>query len=307
MGETGPVLAEEIAAVEAALGSRVLASRTLAGGFSHQTSLLTLTDGQVVARRGGPDPAIEAAVMAAARPLAPVPEVLLVRPVMVIEHVTGTLLSHVLADDSLSPADLRALGAEVGRVAAAVSARAFDRPGFFADEQLTVRPERPWSQQLPEVVAEWLAAAPASRLPAAAKSAWLALCTAHAPALAAVDGHARLVHSDLNPKNILISRAGRGWRVDALLDWEFSYSGCPYGDAANMARFDDNTDFLAGFLAAFAEHQPADLPPLADWAYLGRVLDMFALTELVTRPAPHPIADQAAERIRHWSEHGIPS
>ncbi|GAA2784003.1 phosphotransferase [Crossiella cryophila] len=301
---------EETAAIEIALGGRVLATRTLAGGFSHQTCLLTLTTGQVVARFGGPDPVIEAAVMAAARPHVPVPQVLLVRPgtavtrpVMVIEYRTGALLSHVLADDSLTPAELGALGAEVGRVAAAISAVEFDRPGFFTDEQLTVGPERPWSAQLPELVASWLADTPDTRLDAAAQAAWLELCTAHAPALTAVDGQSRLVHSDLNPKNILVSRVGADWRVDAVLDWEFSYAGCPYGDAANMARFGTEypTGFLPAFHTAFAAHQPATPP--ANWAYLGRVLDMFALTELVTRPAPHPIADQAATRIRHLIEH----
>ncbi|MGO1050629.1 phosphotransferase [Crossiella sp. CA198] len=301
---------EETAAIETALGSRVLATRTLAGGFSHETCLLTLTTGQVVARLGGPDPAIEAAVMAAARAHVPVPQVLLVqpgtattRPVMVIEYRPGALLSHVLADDALTPADLRALGAEVGRVAAAISTVEFERPGFFADPQLTVPPERPWSAQLPELTASWLTDTPDTRLDATARAAWLELCTAHAPELTAVDGQARLVHSDLNPKNILVSRTDTGWRVDAVLDWEFSYSGCPYGDAANMARFGAEypTGFLPAFRTAFAAHQPAPLP--ANWAYLGQVLDMFALSELVTRPAPHPIADQAAARIRHLIEH----
>jgi hypothetical protein len=60
---------EEIHGIAAALGRAMVATSTLAGGFSHETCLLTLADGQVVARAGGPDPAIEAAVMAAARGL----------------------------------------------------------------------------------------------------------------------------------------------------------------------------------------------------------------------------------------------
>jgi hypothetical protein len=67
-----------------------------------------------------------------------------------------------------------------------------------------------------------------------------------------------------------------------------------------MARFgaDYPDAFLAGFSAGFAEHHPADLPLPADWAYLGRVLDMFALSDLTTRPLGHPVADQAAALIR---------
>lgn len=58
---------EEVQALAQALGRNVLATAPLAGGLSHETSLVTFADGQVVVRSGGPDPRIEAAVMAAAR------------------------------------------------------------------------------------------------------------------------------------------------------------------------------------------------------------------------------------------------
>jgi hypothetical protein len=60
------------------------------------------------------------------------------------------------------------------------------------------------------------------------------------------------------------------------------------------------------FCSGFAEQQPADLPLPADWPYLGRLLDMFALSDLVTRPAGHPVADRAAVEIRRWLASGVP-
>jgi Ser/Thr protein kinase RdoA (MazF antagonist) len=149
---------------------------------------------------------------------------------------------------------------------------------------------------------------PEGRLDPVTRRAWVDLCTAHAPALSRIDDQARLVHADINPKNILVTRTRNGWRVDAVLDWEFSYSGCPYGDVANMARFgaDYPAGFSAGFRAAFAEHQPADRPLTEDWEYLGRVMDMFALSDLLTRPAGHPVAEQAAEQVRLWVAEGVP-
>ena len=234
----------ELAGIGAALGREVLSARTLAGGFSHETCLVELADGPVVARFGGPDPAIEAAVMAAASAHVPVPEVLLVRPgrdgrrpAMVIEYVPGTPLSEVLAEDKFSAAEFAELGAEVGRVAAAVSRVRFDRAGFFADEQLTVRGEQPWSRQLPEFAANCMAATPAGRLDRETQRTWACLCAAHAPALARIDQHARLAHADLNPKNILVTGRRRDWQVTALIDWEFAFSCCPYSDAGNMMRF----------------------------------------------------------------------
>lgn len=320
--------------IAAALGSTLVSSTVLTGGFSHETRLLTLTDGRVVARFGGADPAIEAAIMAVARAHVPVPEVLLVTPeVMVIEYVDGVVLSTVLdtmrdggptgagdnvRDDGwerlLTAAldggrdGVRALGAEVGRTVAEVAAVRFDRPGFFAGADLAVTAEPPWSGQLAAVAEECMAKVPADRLDTAIRRAWVRLCAAHAPALEAVDDHARLVHSDVNPKNILVTRAGGDWRVAALLDWEFSYAGCPYADAGNMARFagDHPAGFLDGFRAGFADRQPAGLPLIEDWAYLGAVLDMFALSDLVTRPPGHAVADRAAARIRASVRTGTP-
>ncbi|MHB1876896.1 MAG: phosphotransferase family protein [Streptosporangiaceae bacterium] len=307
----------EIQRIAGALGRDVGPSRTLAGGFSHETCLLTVGDGVVVARVGGPDPEIEAAVIAVARPHAPVPGVLRVlpatgdaRPIMLVEYVAGTPLSEVLADASGADAGrMRELGAEVGRVVAGIAAVRFDRPGFFTGTSLAVRPGPPWSAQLPGMAAACMAApGAAARLDPETRLAWTGLCAAHAPALTRVDSQARLVHADINPKNILVSEAGLGWRVDAVLDWEFAYSGCPYGDAANMARFgaDYPPGFLDGFVAAFAAHRPAGLPPDDGWEYLGRVLDMFALSDLVTRPAGNPVADQAAALIRQWVAAGVP-
>ncbi|GGL15389.1 phosphotransferase family protein [Mangrovihabitans endophyticus] len=293
--------------IAAELGADLTSVTTLAGGFSHETSLLTTSAGTVVARVGGAGTGVEAAVMAAAARHVPVPGVLLARPwLMVIEHVKGTLLEHALATMTHDPPSARALGAEVGRVAAAVSAVRFARPGFFTGADLAVGPQPPWSQQLAPFADGCMATVPEERLDAATRRAWAALCARRAPDLREIDEHARLVHADLNPKNILVSGTGPAWRVEALLDWEFSIAGCAYGDAANMARFgaDYPDGFLAGFTAAFAAHQPDELPPPAHWQRLGEVMDMFALSDLVTRPAGHLVADRAAGVIRRMIRAG---
>ncbi|WP_306207929.1 phosphotransferase family protein [Actinoplanes sp. RD1] len=280
-----------------ALGSTLIGSRTLAGGFSHETALLTLADGPVVARVGGGDPAIEAAVMDRARAVVPVPQVLLVEEqCMVIEYVAGDPLSEVL---DAGRGDLAALGEVVGHTIARIGSIRLDRPGFFTGPELTVKPEEPWSQQLPGMARWCMDRVPDGRLSDRVRADWIELCAEEAPLLAAVDSIARLTHADVNPKNILVARDAGGWRVTAVLDWEFAYSGCPYGDAANMVRFggDYPAGFVAGFEAGFAGDQPADLPLRADWARIGRVLDMFALSDLVTRTPGHVVADQAAAVI----------
>ncbi len=74
----------------------------------------------------------------------------------------------------------------------------------------------------------------------------------------------------------------------------------------HMARFESEypAGYLDGFLAGFASGLPG--ATRADWLYLGRVLDLFALSDLVTRPAGHLIADQAAGVVRSWIATGVP-
>lgn len=281
--------------VEAALGREVVGVEPLAGGFQHETSLITLTGGdRVVLRRGGADPVVEAEVMTAARAVARVPAVLHVQPTsMLIEYVEGTVLSTYV-DAAAEPApELHDLGAAVGRTVARLGEVTFDRPGFFAPG-LAVVADVPWSQQLPAVAENCMAACPDERLDVATRKAWAALCARRAPELAAVDDQAHLVHADVNPKNILVSHTADGWQVDALLDWEFAYSGCPAGDAANMLRF--SADFPAPFVAGFREGFGTGRT--GNWEEIGTVLDMFALSDLVTRPPHQPVADRAATRIR---------
>ncbi|MFG1606469.1 phosphotransferase family protein [Actinoplanes sp. NPDC049265] len=277
-----------------ALGGRLVKATTLAGGYSHETTLLELDDRKVVARFGGGDPAIEAAVMALAP--VPVPEVLLVEAdAMAIGFVEGTVLSRVL---ETPPDAVEGLGREVGRVVARIGDVRFGAAGFFAGDGLTVGPQPPWSEQLVPFAEQCMAKT--ERLDRQERTAWLALCAEHAPALTAIDGEARLVHGDINPKNILVG----GGRVTAVLDWEFAYSGCPYGDVANMARFGAGypPGFLDGFVSGFEEHEPRH----PDWQYLGRLLDLFALSDFMTRAPGQEVADQAATIVREWIATGVP-
>jgi Ser/Thr protein kinase RdoA (MazF antagonist) len=282
------------------MGAEIESVRTLAGGYSHETSLLALSTGPVVVRLGGGDPHREAAVMGRARSHVPTPRVLLVdegfstrAPSMVLEFVDGTPLSEVLLAQR---AGLGQLGQVVAATAVGIGRVEFERPGFFAGPLLDVAAELPWSGQLGPFAESCMERTPADRLSAAERRAWAGLCAAAAPVLQAVDTCARLVHADFNPKNLLVSQGLDGWRVDAVLDWEFSYAGCPYGDAANMLRFADDypADFVDGFRSGYGAAQPAR----PDWEQIGRVLDMFALSDLVGRPSGHVVADRAAVEVR---------
>jgi len=75
-----------------------------------------------------------------------------------------------------------------------------------------------------------------------------------------------------------------------------------------MTRFSDEypVGFTTEFRAGFAGNLPAGLSGAGDWAYLGRIFHMFALSDLVIRPPGHAVADQAARQIRRWVASGVP-
>jgi len=68
-------------------------------------------------------------------------------------------------------------------------------------------------------------------------------------------------------------------------------------DVGNMLRFSEEIppDFGAGFIAGFAEAGGALAP---DWRELSRALDLFALADLLTRPADHRYFGKALRAVR---------
>jgi len=87
------------------------------------------------------------------------------------------------------------------------------------------------------------------------------------------------VHSDFNPKNILV----RDSAVVAVLDWEFAFAGTPLFDVGNMLRFSDGypSTYVDGFVAGFRAgggHLPER------WREISEALDLFALADFLARP-----------------------
>jgi aminoglycoside phosphotransferase (APT) family kinase protein len=97
-----------------------------------------------------------------------------------------------------------------------------------------------------------------------------------------------LVHSDLNPKNLLVDPDSL--QVTGLLDWEFAHAGSPYADLGNLLRFDREPAFARAVLAAREAFVPDPRPDALDRA---RADDLFALVDLATRRAENPVAARA--------------
>ena len=90
-----------------------------------------------------------------------------------------------------------------------------------------------------------------------------------------------LVHSDFGNRNILVNEVCGHWKVVAVLDWEFSFSGSPLLDVGHFLRYElrDSPLREPHFSQSFLEHG-GQLPE--NWREIVRVIDLTALVECLT-------------------------
>jgi aminoglycoside phosphotransferase (APT) family kinase protein len=286
---------------------------SLAGGWSGETFLARAGDERTVVRIYTPGrrcdaaPEIDAAVMTLVRGLVPVPDVLEVRRgsaaadrpgLLVTSYVRGErgdLVMRTLDDKRLSQ-----LGARLGGLLADLAGMPTLRAGIFLDPTLRVG-DFGVADDLPGFVAGHAAAlgwepSLATRLLELAGRAQDLL-----------DSISRtcLVHSDVNPKNLLLDPATL--EVTGLVDWEFAHSGCPVEDLGNLLRFDRSPAYADAVLSAWCERRGTDPRETLE---LARAADLWALIDLAARRGQNPVADRAHELLvaiaRTGDLHGLP-
>jgi aminoglycoside phosphotransferase (APT) family kinase protein len=272
----------------------------LEGGWSGQTFVAEAAGERSVVRvyppasRDGVGAELDAAVLRLVRGLVPVPEVLEVRPgdasldrpgLLVTSWVDGVRGDEVLP--TLSSAQLSGLGSRLGDLAADLGGMPMLRAGTFADPELTVRP---FDLDLPAYVADL---EPRLGHLSVDELDGLREVAVEAQTLLDTVGRVCLVHSDLNPKNLLLDPVSLD--LVAVLDWEFAHAGHPFTDLGNLLRFDRDPAYAGAMLEAYAARRgvpPEQALPLA------RAADLFALAELSTRRAENPVAARADRLLR---------
>ena len=253
----------------------------LEGGWSGETFLAEAGGDRTVVRvfaglGHSPHAAeVRAALLGLVRGLLPVPAVLEVRradpaagmPALLVTEllpgVRGDLLLPTLDDSGL-----RRVGEACGRVAGLLGGMPQVRRGVFADGDLAIAP---YPVELPE---------------------WLGQLGEIAQALLDEERRACLVHSDLNPKNLLLDPDTLA--VTGVLDWEFAHAGNPHTDLGNLLRFDREPAYVDGVLGAYAELRGT---PRERALELARAADLYALAELASRAGQNPVATRAAAHL----------
>jgi len=273
----------------------------LDGGWSGETFLAEAAGEQTVVRiyarpRAAQAHEVDAAVLRLVRGLLPVAEVLEVRradpatgmpALLVTSFLPGTRADLLLP--TLDSAGLEALGRNLGAMLARLAGMPMLRAGAFVDGSLHVEPFPAEATDL----LDWVDAHEAAL--ALDPDELDGVRVAAAAAQADLDTVERvcLVHSDVNPKNLLVDPESLD--VTGLVDWEYAHAGSPYSDLGNLLRFDREPAFVDGVLGEYAARLDVDAQRALD---LARAADLFALVELASRRGQNPVADLAHARLR---------
>ena len=187
---------------------------------------------------------------------------------------------------ALAGEDLRAAGQTLGTALAHVHAVKFDRFGFLGANLKIAEPIDLDRDGLLAYLDHAFAAGPGpARLGAELTPALRKFVEREGHRIAPWPGAPCLAHGDCNGSNLLFRRgASGGWELVAMLDWEFACSGTPGIDFAQLLRppLARHLPLADAVVAGYREAGGA-LPP--DWQRIARITDLFAWTDIASRPA----------------------
>jgi aminoglycoside phosphotransferase (APT) family kinase protein len=290
----------------------------LDGGYSGETFLAEAAGDRTVvriygprsaARRGAVAAEVDAAVLRLVRGLLPVPEVLEARRADESAGTPGLLVTTFLGGDrldlvlpGLGAADRARIGRQVGVILARLAMMPLLRPGLFVDGDLRTEP-LPAGGLVAFVKAHRRGTA-ISQWPAREYDALVEVADQAETLLDTVD-RTCLVHSDFNPKNLLVDATAL--EVTGVLDWEFAHAGWPVTDLGNLLRFEREPAFAEAVLEAYRNGVVDAGDDVLD---LARAADLFALVDLAGRAPGNPVTFRASDLLaaiaRSADLHAVP-
>lgn len=259
-------------------GREVLGAELMSGGLSNRNFLVRL-DGrprECVLRVYDRDPracAKEVAVLGLVGREVPVPRVFFAED----NPEAGPPFAVVSAADGISLRTLRSFGDDDP-----VAEAAFDVGRVLARLRHYPGPPTPQTNAIDLVERALASPLAMNRVPAEMRRRMMQLALRWQPRLDEAAGPECLVHGDFNSANIFVKQTDDGWRVAAVLDWEFAIDASPYVDIGNFLRYHrrDRPRYEPVFSAGLRDGG-MDLPP--DWLLIARVMDLPALSELLGR------------------------
>lgn len=218
-------------------------------------------------------------------------------PYALLEWVAGRRMDQVLAEASrLTRFDI---AREVGRCLAGIGDVTFEQAGFLAQDLTIASAFDTGASGFRAFVGEMLGEARvASRLDPALAHSLRAFAAREAQILDHLPGPPRLTHCDFDPSNILLREEATGWKVAAVLDWEFALAATPLIDLGHLLRspWGDDPAFAAALARGYCE-AGGTLPE--GWFAAAKMLDLLAWLDFLNRPGERPkLFAEAQEVIR---------
>lgn len=225
------------------------------------------------------------------------------QPYAVLRWVEGVKLERLLAEDDVS--DMGGMARAVGATLAEIHSFGFPRSGNLGPDLAVTEPlgtPREMTEgHVGELLREPLVR---ERLGGDLTARVEALLREQASALDTIVEPMTLVQADYKAQNLLLRRdSDSGWRMAAVLDWEFAHAGTPLLDLGILLRYRHTLppDFTRGVIAGYAE-AGGFLP--AEWPRLTRLLDLLSLAEFLAWPDANArmVADMRALAERTLEE-----
>ncbi len=280
---------------------RLLSAQHLTAGLANTSFKLTLAARQrpVVLKLYTRDPASLGRTLALRRILPkdiPLPPLLHAQPdpaahtgaFAVFDWVDGWPVDHLLGPDR--PDDLPCpdrlateLGKDMGRLRACLDQVGFDASGFLDHSLAVADPFKTQKEAVLGYIAQCLDGLAGQRLGETLRQEVERYVQTHHALLDPLEGQHRLVHGDYKGCNLLALHRQGQWRISAVLDWEFAFSGSPLFDFATALR--RTTHQSADFAQALAQSYSAHGGMLPTrWFATARLLDLTNLCGFLQRP-----------------------
>lgn len=197
------------------------------------------------------------------------------------EYMYGISLRELLLSDAQY--DMNAVMQEMGIILSKIRAYEFPQAGFF-DQDLRLIPHTS-ADSCKDFALGCLEDKTVRSVITPDLCSKIRLCLEqYAPLFP--DGRERnLVHGDFDPSNILVTKDDGVWKVSAILDWEFAFSGSVLWDMANMLRYAHKMppEFQSAFLKGLALGG-VSLPE--SWGVTLNLLNLSALLDCLKRADP---------------------
>jgi Phosphotransferase enzyme family len=230
------------------------------------------------------------------RPSLPIPQVLYggeydVDRFAVLEYMPGVTLRDVLLTNTSAP--IESLMIQAGRLLGRLHDYRFSAGGYF-NPDLTIKPFKDPEDSLTAFALSCLEhPMTITHIGPLRIERIRAILGRHQEYFPSIDDN-HLVHGDYDPANILVDRVTGEWKISAVLDWEFAFSGPWIVDVSNMLRYAHQMPpaYKNGFLKGVEE---AGLVLPNQWQTTVHLSNLIAILDCLVRPSANERPNQCID------------